>query len=195
MLRPWPREKAQWGCMVSVHTRTPAIKGLTVLLSEFDQRITATPVPEQRPSNANQPCHNCPRVVPMSIANPLTFKFELPTSFEYARQAAIQPISHCSCGASSTSMGPVEQVEGPTLDELRTLSRWPRLHDQTLPPPTVGAIESDPSGIADLFGMKGLPVLTAFVNAEDLSCRVCSFKAKTVELAVFHQQQVYHFQT
>ena len=90
--------------------------------------------------------------------------------------------------------GPVEQVEGPTLDELRALAQWLHLRDQTLPPLTVGDIEADPSGVADLYGVKGMLVPTAFVNMEDLSCRVCSFKAKTVHLAVLHQQQANHFQ-
>lgn len=88
----------------------------------------------------------------------------------------------------------MEQVEGPTQRELRTFSRWPRLRDQTFPPPTVGDIDaSDPSGVADRYGVKGMSVLTAFINMDDLSCRVCSFKAKTVQLAVLHQQVTLHF--
>ena len=104
------------------------------------------------------------------------------------------PTSHCPCGASTTMVGAVEQIEGPTLDELRMLARWLRLRDQTVPPPTVGDIEADPSRVADLYGVKGMSVLTAFVNMEDLSCRVCPFKARTVQLAVLHQQQANHFQ-
>ena len=121
----------------------------------------------------------------------------MPVSFEYARQVVehlIAPTSHCPCGASPTSVGPVEQVEGPTLDELRALAQWLHLRDQTLPPLTVGDIEADPSGVADLYGVKGMSVLTAFVNMEDISCRVCSFKARTVQLAVLHQQLANHFQ-
>lgn len=82
-------------------------------LSEFNQRITAPYVPEQRPSHANQPCHNSPRTDPTSFANRLTFTFEMPASFEYARQAAEHltlPASQCPCGASSTPVEPVEQV-------------------------------------------------------------------------------------
>ena len=163
--------------------------------SEFDQCITAPHVPEQRPSNANPPCHDCPRTDPTSFANHLTFKFDMPVSFEYARQAAEQPIldvSQCPCGANSTLVELTEQVEGPTQGELLTFSRWPRLRDLTVPPPTVGDIASDPSGIADRYGVKGMSVLTAFVDMDDLSCRVCSFKAKTVQLAIDHQP---HFQT
>ena len=88
-----------------------------------------------------------------------------------------------------------EQVNGPTQDELRTLARWLCLRDEALPPPTVGDVEPDPSGIADRYGVRGMSVLTAFVNMENLSCRVCSFKAKTVSHAVLHQQQKRHFQT
>ena len=88
-----------------------------------------------------------------------------------------------------------EQVEGPTLDELRTLAQWPRLRDQVLPSPTVGGIELDPSGVADRYGVKGMSVLTAFVNIENFSCRVCSFKAKGLAPALLHQRQARHFQT
>jgi hypothetical protein len=198
MLRPCLVEEAQRGCKVSVTTRTPALRRLTVPPSEFDQRITAPHVPEQRPSNADQPYHDSPRTDLTSFANHLNFKFEMPLSFECASQVAeslILPINHCPCGACPTSVAPVSQGEGPTMDELRTLSQWPRLRDQTLPPPTVGDIESDPSGIADRYGMKGMSVLTSFINSEDLSCRVCSFKAKTDQLALLHQQQAHHFRT
>ena len=132
-----------------------------------------------------------------AFAKTLTFEFEMSVSLEYARQVVehlIVPTSHCPCGARPTSVGPVDQVEGPTLEELRSLARWLRLRDQTVPPPTVGDIEADPSGVADLYGVKGMSVLTAFVNMEDLSCRVRSFKARTVPLAVLHQQQANHFQ-
>ena len=88
-----------------------------------------------------------------------------------------------------------EQVNGPTLDELRTLARWLCLRDQALPPPTVGGVEPDPSGVAERYGVRGMSVLTAFVDMENLSCRVCSFKAKTASTAVLHQQQRRHFQT
>lgn len=120
----------------------------------------------------------------------------MPASFEYARQAAEHltlPVSQCPCGASSTPVEPVKQVEGPTQDELRKLSLWSRLRDQTLPPPTVGGIESDSSGVADRYGVKGMSVFTTFVNTEDLSCRVCSFKARTFQLALQHQEETLHF--
>ena len=94
-----------------------------------------------------------------------------------------------------TSVTRSEQVNGPTLDELRMLAQWLCLRDQALPPPTVGDVEPDPSGVADRYGVRGMSVFTAFVNMENLSCRVCSFRAKTVPQAVLHQQQRRHFQT
>jgi len=167
-------------------------------LSEFVQRTTAPPVPEQRPLNPNQPCR--PRTNPPSFANPSTLGFEatLPVSFEYARQVAERSyLTHQArpCGASSTPVGPAEQVEGQIQGELRILARWARLRDQTLPPLTVGDLESDPLGVADRYGVKGMSVLTSFINMENFSCRVCSFTAETVEVALLHQERMLHFQT
>ena len=165
------------------------------------QPITAQPVPDQGPSMLKQARFDSPWTGPTSFSNSLTFKFKtsLPTSVEYARQAAEQ--SHLSqpppcqhpCGASSTSVGPVGQPEDQILDELRVLARWPPLRN-ALQPPIVGDLESDPSGVADRHGVKGMPVLTAFFNM-DLKCHVCPYQAETVQLAVLHQQQARHFQS
>lgn len=87
----------------------------------------------------------------------------------------------------------MEQAQDQIQDDFLALARWPRLRDPTLLPPTVGGIESDPSGVADQYGVKGQSVLTAFVNVDDFSCRICGFKAETVQLADFHQQQARHF--
>ena len=120
-------------------------------------------------------------------------------SLQYARQAA--ELLHLPCRplpgqfpvrvrptSAEVAAAPQDQIQG-----LRTLAQWPRLHDPTLPSPIVGAIESDPCGVADRYGVKGDSVLTAFINMDDLSCLVCGFKADTLQFALFHQQRERHF--
>jgi hypothetical protein len=129
--------------------------------------------------------HSTPKQVP------------LPLSFEYARQAAKQCCAQTpgqpASIVSSTSAEVVGEPEE-RIRSLRVLAQWQRLHDPMLPSPIVGDIESDPWGVSDRYGVKGLSVLTAFVDMDDFSCWVCSSKAQTLELAVLHQQQARHFQ-
>ena len=161
-------------------------------IQEFEKALA------QWPSNENPSFHDSLRTDPASFTYRSAFKCQLPVSFEYARQAAerlIPDVSQRPFGASSASAESVEQVEGPIQGELRTFSQWPRLGDQPPPPPTVGDMAYDLSGFTDSYGVKGTLLLTTFINMEDLSCRVCSFKAGTVQLAVLHQQVTSHFQT
>lgn len=125
-------------------------------------------------------------------------KITLPPSFEYARQVAallrpatLLPPCQFPTGVNPTSAEIVGEVKD---QDLHGLATWPRLHDQMLPSPLVGDVESDPCGVADRYGVKGQSVFTAFIDPVDLSCRVCAFKARTLQLAILHQQQKRHFQ-
>ena len=107
------------------------------------------------------------------------------------RPANPLPPCHFPAGVNPTS---AEVVGGEEDRDLHALAKWLRVHDPTHPSPIVGDVESDPCGVADRYGVKGQSVFTAFVNMVDLSCRVCAFKAKTLQLAVLHQQQKRHYQ-
>ena len=80
------------------------------------------------------------------------------------------------------------------LEDLRTLAAWPRLRDPTLPDPIVGDLESDPAGIADRLGVKGLSVYTAFIEMDSLQCRACGHQSGETALAILHQRHRRHFQ-
>ena len=125
----------------------------------------------------------------------------LPLSFKFAQQAAEVLRSPCwplpcqfPIGVRPTS---AEVAEAPNdqIKDLHTLAQWARLHDHTLPSPIVGDIESDSHGIADRYGMKGGSVLTAFFDRDELICRVCDFKADTLQHALIHQQLECHFRS
>lgn len=148
-----------------------------------------------------QPCHCTQNPDTTSYENHSTSKLNipLPLSFKFAHQAA--KVLHSPCwplpcqfpigvrpSSAEVADTPADQIQG-----LRTLAQWPRLHDPTLPSPLVGDIESDPHGIADRYGRKGGPVLTAFFDIDELSCHVCGFKADTLQHALFHQQRERHF--
>ena len=142
-----------------------------------------------------------PRTDPTSFSkNDLTFRFKttLPTSLEYARQAAERshlPLSHPPPHPSPhPSPHPVGKPEDQVLDELRALARWSPLRN-TFALPIVGDLESDPGGVANRYGVKGMSVLTAFIDMDNLICHVCAYKAETVQLAIVHQQQARHFQS
>jgi hypothetical protein len=170
-------------------------------LSQFVRRITAPPAPDQWPSPPNQPCHGTRMrgSTAIAIRSRTNFDTPLPASLEYARQAAEQrypprqPPCQLSSGVSQTSAGAVVGAKNQTRNDLRALAQWPRLHAPALLSPIVGGIEADPSGIADRYGVKGQSVFTAFVDKDDLSCRVCAFRANTLQLAIFHQRQARHF--
>jgi len=149
-----------------------------------------------------QPCYRTQKTATTVFENPSMSKLDtpLPTSFKYARQIEEQlrspyPPPPCQC---PTDVKPTsaEVVGAPKdqIQDLRTLAQWLRLHDPTLPPRIVGDIESDPCGVADRYGVKGASVLTAFVDMDELSCRVCGFKENSLQLAVLHQQQEHYFQ-
>jgi hypothetical protein len=141
------------------------------------------------------------RTAPTPSAKHLTFMLGIP-SFQYAGQVAellnpaYPPLApQLPPVAGPSSAGAAEEAKEQLQNDLRALAQWPPLHDPTLPPPLVGETESDPSGVADRYGVKGQPVLTAFVNQDDFSCKVCSFKADTLQLALLHQGQVRHFRS
>jgi hypothetical protein len=149
-----------------------------------------------------QPCYRTQNPDTTVFENHSTSKLNmaLPPSFKYAQAAELlhSPSRRLPCqfppGVRPTSA----ELAAPPKDEiqaLRTLAQWPRLHDPALPSPIVGAIESDPHGVADRYGVKGDSVLTAFVDMVELSCRVCAFTADTPELALLHQQRERHFQS
>ena len=150
-----------------------------------------------------QPRDRTQKTGPTSLANHSMSRLEMPLylSLEYARQAAeslpppysLLP-SQLSAGVSPASVEGAEKTKD-QIQDLRTLAQWPPLHDPVLPPPIVGDIESDPCGVADRYGVKGQPVLSAFFDMDDLSCRVCSFKANTFQLAILHQQQRRHLRS
>jgi len=151
-------------------------------------------------STPYQPCYR--------TQNPDTALFEthstselnmlLLPSFKFARQAAASLHSPCRrlpCQCVRPTSAEVATAPKEQIQELRTLGQWLYHHDPTLPPPIVGGIESDHGGVADRYGVKGKSVLTAFVDIDELSCRVCGYEATTRELALLHQQQERHFQS
>ena len=152
----------------------------------------------------NQPYHDTAiKTDSTSFVNcpPIESELQLPMSLEYARQVAershLPHLPHpcqLSCDASPISTGLVEEVKDQIQEDLRSFARWPRLRDPTLPPPIVGRIETDPSGVADRYGVKGKSAFTAFVNMDNLRCWVCAFGAKTLQLALLHQERARHFQ-
>jgi hypothetical protein len=85
----------------------------------------------------------------------------------------------------------VGQPEDQFQDKLRKLAGWAPLYN-TIQPPIVGDLESDPWGIVDQYGLKGMSVLSAFFDG-DFVCHVCTHKAETAELAISHQRQAHHF--
>lgn len=74
------------------------------------------------------------------------------------------------------------------------LAAWPRLRNAALPDPVVGGLESDPAGVADRLGVKGLSVYTSFIEMDSLRCRVCGDQSTETGLALLHQRHERHFQ-
>ena len=146
-----------------------------------------------------QPCH-CPQKTCVSLAKHSIIKLELPLypSIAFAKQVAELPCPPPPCqfcdGVNPTSADVVGEAED-RIRDLHTLAQWPRLQDLTLPSPLVGDVESDHYGVADRYGVKGLSVLTSFIDMDDFSCLVCAFKANTLQLAILHQQWRRHFQS
>ena len=150
-----------------------------------------------------QPRHCPQKTCNVLLANHSTIKLKIPlsSSFEFAARVAEllrlpYPPPPCQCfdGVNPSSADVVGEA-GDRTQDLRTLAQWLRLHDLTLPSPTVGDVESDPCGVADQYGVKGLSVLTSFIDMDDFSCLVCAFKANTLQLALLHQQWRRHFQS
>ena len=128
----------------------------------------------------------------------------LPISLHHARLFAdhlkpnplpeyYHPPSTC---LSSTDITVAQESNTTTqvLEDLHTLAAWLRLRDPTLPDPIVGDLETDPAGIADRLGVKGLSVYTAFIEMESLRCRVCGHQSKETACAIRHQRRRRHFQ-
>jgi hypothetical protein len=146
-----------------------------------------------------QPFHRTQNTGTTAFGNLSTSTSDMPlsTSIEYARQAAELPHPpYPPAPCQVVRPASAEDVGAPKaqIQDLRTLAQWLRLHDPTLPPPIVGDIESDPRGIADRYGVKGKTVLSSFFDMDELSCRVCAFKAETTQLALLHQQQECYLQ-
>ena len=69
-----------------------------------------------------------------------------------------------------------------------------QLRGLTVPDPIVGAVESDPAGVADGLGVKGMSVYSSFFELETLQCRVCGDQTSETGLALLHQRHQRHFQ-
>ena len=147
-----------------------------------------------------QTCHHTQNPDTATVENNSTSKLNvlLLPSFKYVRQAAASLHSACRrlpCQCVRPTSAEVATAPKEQIQDLHSLGQWLYHHDPTLPPPIVGAIDSDPHGVADRYGVKGKSVLTAFVDIDELSCRVCGYEATTRELALRHQQQERHFQS
>ena len=126
------------------------------------------------------------------------FGVSLPPSFEQARRYAEWPNHrHRYCQRLvptqplSADVKPDEQAQ--TQAALNELAKWPRLRNALLPEPVVGGLEADPAGTIDRLGAKGLSGYTAFIDMEDLRCRICGQVSDTIEIAILHQRHVRHF--
>jgi hypothetical protein len=156
--------------------------------------LIASHAPAQRLSMPN------PALVPPACTNstpPLGSNTKLPISFLHAQFLAEHQYSQppLSTGPPPAGVAP-SNVTAQIPEDLRTLASWPRLRNATLPDPIVGGIESDPAGIADRHGVKGMPVYTAFIDPDaDLPrCRVCGDQSSDMALATLHQRHERHFQ-
>lgn len=128
----------------------------------------------------------------------------LPISFYHARFLAERispnplPLPQnghpLSTSPVSAEVTPEPDAAARILEEVRALAIWLRLHQPTLQNLVVGGLESDPGGIADRLGVKGLSVYTAFIDMELLRCRVCGHQSNGIALAVLHQLHRRHFQ-
>jgi len=99
-----------------------------------------------------------------------------------------------TAGLAPAELAPESNATAEILRYLPILATWLRLRDPTLPDDIVGQLDSDPWGIADQFGVKGLSVYTVFIDLESFRCRVCCHQSTDEDLAVFHQRQRRHFQ-
>jgi hypothetical protein len=132
----------------------------------------------------------------------LACNISLPNSLYHARFLAeqLKPNTvpqHDHSPSTSPSSAEITQDSDATaqdLENLRILAAWPRLHNASLPDAITGGIESDPGGIADQLGVKGLSVYTAFVEMESLRCHVCGERSSELALALLHQRHQRHFQ-
>jgi len=157
------------------------------------------------PHAATQPL-SVPVVAPpaATYSNPpqLASDIQLPISFCHARFLAGQLKANTlpqTDHPPSISPSPAEvthesNTTAQNLEDLRRLAAWPRLRDATLPDSITGGLESDPGGIADQLGVKGLSVYTAFVDMESLRCHVCGEQSSELALALLHQRHQRHFQ-
>jgi len=154
--------------------------------------------PSQWPNQYYQTFPDSHRIRDTRNPNHLIFGVSLPLSVQHGRHYAErgnhrhQPQYLVSVHPHSAEVTTDERAQ--TLAGLSELAKWLRLQNAVLPEPLVGEHDVDPAGLIDQLGVKGLSAYSAFVDIEDLRCRICTQDSNTIDAAIHHQRHKRHLQ-
>jgi hypothetical protein len=131
-----------------------------------------------------------PPISPYSETPIFTSKISPPNSLYYDRLLVelLEASTLLQNGLSSAEVTQESDNRVRSLKDLLGLAACPWFYGSTLPDPIVGKLESDPGGIADRLGAKGMSVYMAFVEMESLRFCVCGKQSSDLALALLRQR-------